>query len=464
VEEEVDLREYLQVLLKWKWLILAVVIIAVATSAVLSWYILPSVYEAKTAILVAAGDQKTTVTTSQDLQELVDSVSRLPQMTINTYVSQVKNPELLNQVITTLKLDPNVYRASALAAMISAKAIPDTNLIEISVQNTDPVLAANLANAVREQFLQQISDTNQKKLANSVALLEKEAQTTKAELEAVTKKLEELDAQSRNVQYLDGQQQSLLAQINDYRIQKVEAEVLISQLRAGYDRLKQQLEATEPNITRVETTPVETTPDTAVATTVTEPNPAYLKLQESLDAQEVQLAESEARLAAVSAALSTLDAELGKVQKEAAASKVERQTLEEQQGRLKEAYNVLAQKITETRIASSISVGETTLLTSAQAAVPSSPIKPNRPLNVAVALVLGLMLGALVAFLMEYLDNTFKSAEALEEKLGLPILGRIPEHKQKQKPVTERPLPAPGAAAFAEAAAGQAAQPQEETR
>ncbi|UZJ79335.1 YveK family protein [Fictibacillus sp. KU28468] len=56
-----------------------------------------------------------------------------------------------------------------------------------------------------------------------------------------------------------------------------------------------------------------------------------------------------------------------------------------------------------------------------------SPVKPNAKLNMAIALVVGLMTGVGLAFLLEYLDNTLKSEQDIEHFLGLPVLGTIPK-------------------------------------
>lgn len=62
-----------------------------------------------------------------------------------------------------------------------------------------------------------------------------------------------------------------------------------------------------------------------------------------------------------------------------------------------------------------------------RASVPDSPIAPRSALNVAIALVLGAMLGVGVAFLLEYLDNTMKTQGDVERHLALPILATIPQ-------------------------------------
>ncbi|MDN4605939.1 YveK family protein [Sporosarcina highlanderae] len=54
-----------------------------------------------------------------------------------------------------------------------------------------------------------------------------------------------------------------------------------------------------------------------------------------------------------------------------------------------------------------------------------SPVKPQKLLNIAIAAVVGLMLGVGIAFLLEYLDTTVKSEQDIEELVGLPILGIV---------------------------------------
>ena len=61
------------------------------------------------------------------------------------------------------------------------------------------------------------------------------------------------------------------------------------------------------------------------------------------------------------------------------------------------------------------------------AKVPNDPVRPRPLLNMAIAGVLGLMISLGIIFLIEYLDNTVKSAEDIEGHIGLPVLGGIPD-------------------------------------
>lgn len=58
--------------------------------------------------------------------------------------------------------------------------------------------------------------------------------------------------------------------------------------------------------------------------------------------------------------------------------------------------------------------------------IPVRPISPHKTLNIEIALVLGLMISVLLAFLLEYSDNTLKTADDINGALFLPVLGLIP--------------------------------------
>lgn len=61
--------------------------------------------------------------------------------------------------------------------------------------------------------------------------------------------------------------------------------------------------------------------------------------------------------------------------------------------------------------------------------IPGGPVKPQKMLIVAVAGFLGLMTSLLLAFLLEYLDNTLKTPSDIERYLDLPVLAAIPRFK-----------------------------------
>jgi len=55
----------------------------------------------------------------------------------------------------------------------------------------------------------------------------------------------------------------------------------------------------------------------------------------------------------------------------------------------------------------------------------ASPVKPQPLMNIAIAVVVGLMVGVGLSFLLEYLDNTLKTEQDIENLLELPVMGVI---------------------------------------
>ncbi|MET4001064.1 polysaccharide biosynthesis tyrosine autokinase [Marinobacterium sp. MBR-109] len=68
-----------------------------------------------------------------------------------------------------------------------------------------------------------------------------------------------------------------------------------------------------------------------------------------------------------------------------------------------------------------------------RAVVPEVPVKPKKSLIVLLAGILALMAGVAMALLLEFLNNTFKSTEDVENKLNLPVLGILPLLKGKER-------------------------------
>lgn len=69
------------------------------------------------------------------------------------------------------------------------------------------------------------------------------------------------------------------------------------------------------------------------------------------------------------------------------------------------------------------------------AIIPENPIKPDKKLNLAIAGVLGIMLGAFIVFALEYLDHTIKNDKDVERYLGLEIIGEIPKFEGERRNV-----------------------------
>ena len=63
-----------------------------------------------------------------------------------------------------------------------------------------------------------------------------------------------------------------------------------------------------------------------------------------------------------------------------------------------------------------------------KAIVPKNPIKPNKTMNIAIAMVLGVMGSVFIIFLLEALNTKVKEPKDIEDKLGIPVFGVVPKY------------------------------------
>lgn len=79
----------------------------------------------------------------------------------------------------------------------------------------------------------------------------------------------------------------------------------------------------------------------------------------------------------------------------------------------------------QTEITELMNVDNVSILSPAVLKDNPTPVAPNPMLNMAIAAVVGLMLGVGIAFLLEYLDTSIKNDQDIEDVLGVPVLGVI---------------------------------------
>jgi len=422
--EEIDLRELLNTVQKRSRLIIAGTLLCALTMALISYFILPPVYEAETLLMVTQATEK--LQSVQDLQgegleEVVGSVSRLPVWTMSTYLGQIKSEALTKRVIAKLELNPELYTPVSLARMVDASVVKDSNLIEVKVRNSDPVLASRIANTLSEEYLQLMTEKNQEQMSRSMSFLNEQKEITEGHLGKALEELKKVQGQPRNVAVLEAEFSSMLEEKKELasRLQAVQVE--IQQLNSEINRLEQEISGIS------EYTYVEEWDEEAQAgATVKEKNTVYMSLAQSLAEKRAELAGKQGEEAGLQAAMASLAGNLENLQAELAEKRLEEEKLVREVERLKKTAETLAEKTTETQIAKSINLGDTSVIVISAASVPLYPVKPNKKLNIAVAFVLGLMVFTMLAFIIEYLDNTLKTPDDVTRELELPVLGVIP--------------------------------------
>ncbi|MGI6119166.1 MAG: YveK family protein [Desulfosporosinus sp.] len=163
MEEELDLRQYWEVLRK-RWLIvIALPLIAAITSGIVSFFILKPVYQASTTLIVG---KKAEESGQAAVQMLDNNVLQANLQLAKTYAAIAQSRTVEQNVITDLDLPLTV---GALDKMISINPVKTTEILEIQVTNTDPELAAAIANSMAQEFSKAVIDI---KKVDSVSIVD----------------------------------------------------------------------------------------------------------------------------------------------------------------------------------------------------------------------------------------------------------------------------------------------------
>ncbi|WP_281648198.1 polysaccharide biosynthesis tyrosine autokinase [Parendozoicomonas sp. Alg238-R29] len=95
----------------------------------------------------------------------------------------------------------------------------------------------------------------------------------------------------------------------------------------------------------------------------------------------------------------------------------------------KDLYDAFFKRIQETSATSDLQTANARIVD--KAFTPKSPVKPKKSLIVVLSALLGLMISSGMAFLLEMMNNTVRSARDVEDRLNLPVLGLMPNIKKK---------------------------------
>jgi capsular exopolysaccharide synthesis family protein len=107
-------------------------------------------------------------------------------------------------------------------------------------------------------------------------------------------------------------------------------------------------------------------------------------------------------------------------------------------------YNALTSKADEQSITEKAQNINVWVVEKAQ--LPEFPSKPNRKRNILLGIIMGLFGGVGLALFLEYLDNTIKTPDDIEERYNLPVLTTISKVKDKTKTLYKLVLDEPSSA------------------
>jgi capsular polysaccharide biosynthesis protein len=164
MEEEIDLRQYWEIVRK-RWLIVvAIPLIAALTSGIVSFFIIKPSYEASTTLIVG---KKASEEGQAAAQMLDNSVLLANQQLAKTYATIAQSRTVEESVIKDLNLPLTVDQ---LDKLVSIDQVKTTEILEIKISNTDPKLAASIANTMATEFSKAVIEI---KKVDSVSIVDK---------------------------------------------------------------------------------------------------------------------------------------------------------------------------------------------------------------------------------------------------------------------------------------------------
>ena len=160
MEETVDLREYFGIIKKRFWIIALITTIAIVVSGAISFFVLTPVYEAKSTLIV--NTEK-----NEETQMITGDQFNVTQKLAVTYGEIIKSRSVLEDVIKNLKLDDDY---EDLVNNITVSPVKDTQIISISVQDTNKEKARDIANEIPKVFTKEAKRITK---ANDIQVIDK---------------------------------------------------------------------------------------------------------------------------------------------------------------------------------------------------------------------------------------------------------------------------------------------------
>ncbi len=486
-EKEIHLRDYVKVLQKRRQTVITFFVIVFLTVAI-GTLTTKSIYVASTKILIEKEESRYLTNASfapydpsfyETQYELIKStaVSRkvVELLNLDKGYDPAKRPgfsffgEIANWFRTLFSSQQQIAVsvedaaqakvdriAKAISGNIEVRPVKNSKIVEIRFSSSDPGFASTITNTLARAYIEELLELNTSSTRYAIEWMTKKAEDERDRLDRSEKALQEY-VKNRNIVTLEDKASAIVPQkLYELNTQLVLAETKKKQLETLYNKVKdvsknlekaesmsviasdpflqalnQQVLLSEQNIN-------------ALSQKYGSKHPAMIRALEDLKILKakreteilriIDSVKNDYDLAASSVA--TLNRFLGEAKSEAQISNekfVEYSTLNRELETNRQLYEALMKKIKEESITERVQTVNVLVVEKAEA--PKSPAKPRKMFNIFLGFIGGLLGGVGMAFFVDYLDNTVKSPEEAETKLGIPVFGLISLNSSVANPI-----------------------------
>lgn len=341
MDYEIDLIECLRILGRRKWLILTIIMVSALSAYIIS-ATMTKIYSTSCMIMIRPNP----LAGSISLQE---GAAGTPQASIKDYVEILTTRALVGETIAELgwQSSGTQEEIDLWHDRLSASQISGTNMVKVSVENSDPDRVAEFLNTLVEVRIESKQALNRQSIGAAIAYIEEQLAIAERRLKESEKEL--LNYKQNN-------------KVTDLSIETIAGSARIVILDKLLSETAAKLQSAKAEGSR---------------------EAAGLKAEH--DALEAALREAKTDLASIPGK----EMEIARLERD-------RKTNED-------VYTMLRARYEEMRISEAIQGSEIYVIDSA--IVPDKPIKPRKLLNTAIAGILGLFVGVGFAFVLEHTDK-----------------------------------------------------------
>jgi len=487
-QQQVNIQEYIRVLMKHRWTILTVFAVIVVSVTIFSFTATP-IYQATTRIVIEKENPK--VVSIQEVMSVDSSgldyyqtqykileskaVANEVIKRLNLENNEVFNPKpgiiatvwewlvspigYLKSLLKTEETGKNLAGQPGISEPISplvgklldaVKVTPIRNsrLVDVSFESPDPVLAAQGANTIARAYIDLNLQTKLKATQDAVNWLNQQIEQEKKKVDMADQALLRYKQEqgivtdfSTNAETITAQK---LAELNKQVVEatskRVEAETRYRQAKSLEGSPESAASIPEvmsnPLIQEIKKQEVE------ISKRLSELSKRYgsnhpqiialnneMKTLNARRANEIQRVvnalQNEYRVAL--AREQSLKGALGQQKGETLAlnqKAIDYTVLKREAETSREMFDLLVKRFKEASLTEDIRTGNIRIIDPAQ--IPKGPVKPKKLQNILLAIIVGLSLGIGLAFFLEYIDNTIKLPDEVTGILKIPYLGPVP--------------------------------------
>jgi capsular exopolysaccharide synthesis family protein len=454
--EDLTFSGFLDVLMRrWRYLFASIMICLLAAVSIIR--VQHPVYSTSALIMVIPSSRASGPTdTFDEMAGLNDDRSIESQMVL------LQMDSLKREAIQRLGLSEETFRHSE----VDVKQRGTSNVLELTVEYSVPLVAQRIANAIVDIYLQRTKSNNQASASNAKAFLEKQ-----------------LEEKSRQLAQKEDRLQQAKSRLGspDIALQIQNQASALSQFETDLDNVKVQVRSKRAQLISLQKQ-LSNTDRTVIGTVTTAPNPTVTQLQSQLlglekdrtallseyqpDQQEViekdnqirsvqtqlsgqihqmvvsneerkpnalyesllnQTSEAKAEVMSLEARRDSLTGLVGQLHRAVSVLPEKERVLDSlsrEVSWLTDSVKQLQQRYLDIRIDEEAKLSDGRLIEAAT--YPEIPVRPKKAGILAVGGVLGLILGLLGIMAAEGLDKTLRDPERVEENLGVRVLTGLP--------------------------------------